>query len=242
MNKMAIIITMAGLGSRFREAGYNVPKFMIEARGKSLFEWSLDSLIDYNTYVYRYVFVVRKEDNASVFIREKCAKYGIHEINILEIDKLTDGQATTCMLALPYVLMDNPIMVYNIDTYIEPYQLKYDDIRGDGFIPCFHAEGDHWSFVKLDKNGKAVEVREKDRISDNCSLGAYYFSSANLYKDVYNKYYDGDLHLGKKEKYIAPLYNLMIKYGYQVNICNVPEDKVHVLGTPKELEIFIKSE
>lgn len=29
---MTIIITMAGLGSRFKKAGYNCPKYMIEAK------------------------------------------------------------------------------------------------------------------------------------------------------------------------------------------------------------------
>ena len=32
-----IVITMGGLGSRFRKAGYQVPKFMIEAKGRTLF-------------------------------------------------------------------------------------------------------------------------------------------------------------------------------------------------------------
>ena len=40
-NKIDIVITMGGLGSRFRKMGYQVPKYMIEAKGKSLFEWSL---------------------------------------------------------------------------------------------------------------------------------------------------------------------------------------------------------
>ena len=48
--KMTIIITMAGLGSRFRKAGYNCPKYMIEAKGKTLFDWSMDSLLGYNEY------------------------------------------------------------------------------------------------------------------------------------------------------------------------------------------------
>ena len=42
--EITVIITMAGLGTRFRKAGYQVPKYMIEAKGKTLFEWSLDSL------------------------------------------------------------------------------------------------------------------------------------------------------------------------------------------------------
>lgn len=236
---MTIIITMAGLGSRFKKAGYLCPKYMIEAKEKTLFEWSMDSLVDYNPHVSKYVFVVRKEDNAGAFIKEKCEKYGINEIDIVEIDYMTDGQATTCMLALPYCTPDEPVMIYNIDTYVEPYGMKYADIRGDGHIPCFAGEGDHWSFVKLDSAGKAVEVREKLRISDHCTLGAYYFSSARLYKKLYEEYYADDQNMEKNEKYIAPLYNYMIEKGLEVTISTVSAEKVHVLGTPEELDVFL---
>lgn len=238
MKEMTIIITMAGMGTRFRSAGYSCPKYMIEVKGKSLFEWSLDSLVDYNDHVSKYIFIVRKEDNAKSFIIEKCIEYGIKEIKVVEIDYLTDGQATTCMLAIPYCDMESPIMVYNIDTYVEPYQLKYKDICGDGYIPCFIAQGDHWSFVCTDDSGKVIEVREKQRISDNCSLGAYYFSSAKLYQQLYNEYYADSANLEKNEKYIAPLYNYMIKKEFLVTISLIDFQKVHVLGTPEELEVF----
>lgn len=236
---MTVIITMAGLGSRFRKAGYACPKYMIEAKGKTLFEWSMDSLVGYNNHVSKYVFVVRKEDNTEAFIKEKMLIYGISNVKVIGIDYLTDGQATTCMLAIPYCDPGKSILVYNIDTYIEPYEMKYEDISGDGHIPCFHADGDHWSFVKLDEFGRAVEVREKKRISDNCTLGAYYFSSANLYKSLYEEYYKDDRNLEKNEKYIAPLYNFMIEKGMSITISIVDNKKVHVLGTPEELQIFL---
>lgn len=239
MKNMTVIITMAGLGSRFRKAGYACPKYMIEAKGKTLFEWSMDSLVGYNDHVSKYVFVVRKEDNTETFIKEKMLKYGISNVEVIGIDYLTDGQATTCMLAIPYCDPKKSILVYNIDTYVEPYELKYEDISGDGQIPCFHADGNHWSFVKLDEFGRAVEVREKKRISDNCTLGAYYFSSASLYKSLYEEYYKDDRNLEKNEKYIAPLYNFMIKKGMSVTISIVDNKKVHVLGTPEELQIFL---
>ncbi len=239
--KMTIIVTMAGLGSRFREAGYKVPKYMITAKGKTLFEWSMDSLVGYNKIVEKYIFVVRKEDNSKEFISEQCKKYRIDNFYVLEIDKLTDGQATTCMLAIPYCNKENSIMIYNIDTYVEPYEMKYEDISGDGYIPCFHAEGEHWSFAKLDENGKVIEVREKQRISDNCTLGAYYFSSADLYERIYNEYYSNNDNLEKKEKYIAPLYNYMINKDMDVRISIIDANKVHVLGTPEELEEFLKN-
>lgn len=239
MKDMTVIITMAGLGSRFRKAGYNCPKYMIEAKGKTLFEWSMDSLIGYNRHVSKYVFVVRKKDNTEDFIKDKMKKYGIDDVEVIGIDYLTDGQATTCMLAIPYCAPDKAIMVYNIDTYVEPNEMKYEDIQGDGHIPCFHAEGDHWSFAKLDDRGNVTEVREKVRISDNCTLGAYYFSSARLYKELYNEYYADESRLEKNEKYIAPIYNYMIEKGMKVTISIVDVKKVHVLGTPEELNVFL---
>lgn len=239
-HKMTVIITMAGLGTRFRKAGYKVPKYMIEAKGKTLFEWSMDSLRGYNRQVSKYIFVVREEDDSEAFIREKAAEYGIDQVEILKLDHMTDGQATTCMLAIPYCDPDDAIMVYNIDTYVEPYEMKYEDISGDGHIPCFHADGDHWSFAKLDDDGKVTEVREKVRISDNCTLGAYYFSSAKLYRKLYEEYYADDSRMEKNEKYIAPLYNYMIEKGLPVTISIVDAAKVHVLGTPEELDAFLK--
>lgn len=240
--KLTIIITMAGLGSRFRKAGYNCPKYMIEAKGKTLFEWSMDSLVGYNKYVSKYIFIVLKKDNSSDFISKNIAKYGITDVEIIELEQMTDGQATTCLLAIPYCDPGEAILVYNIDTYVEPYEMKYEDIQGDGHIPCFHAKGDHWSFAKLDNNGNVVEVREKERISDNCTLGAYYFSSARLYKKLYDEFYSDDSHVEKNEKYIAPLYNYMIEKRMPVTISIVNAEKVHVLGTPEELEIFLREE
>ena len=237
---MNIIITMAGVGSRFRDAGYTAPKYMIEAKGKTLFEWSMESLADYRPHAKKCFFVARKEDKSIDFIQQKCKKLGVRNAEILELDAVTDGQATTCMLAMPYCEKDEPMLVYNIDTYVERYEMKYADISGDGHIPCFHADGDHWSFVKLDDTGKAVEVREKKRISDNCTLGAYYFSSAGLYQQLYEEYYSNDLRMERNEKYIAPLYNYMIEKGMEVTISIVSAEKVHVLGTPEELMEFLK--
>ena len=94
--------------------------------------------------------------------------------------------------------------------------------------------------MKINNEGNAIEVREKERISNNCTLGAYYFSSAELYKELYEEYYSDDRNMEKNEKYIAPLYNFMIQKGMAVTISIVNENKVHVLGTPEELQIFLQ--
>lgn len=232
---MNIIITMGGLGSRFRKAGYTVPKYEIKVNGKTLFDWSMLSLKSF--FCEKFFFIVRKEDHAQKFIQYHCADLGI-QASIHEIDYLTKGQAETAMLVSDYWKRDEEIFIYNIDTYVEPGYMNAEQISGDGFIPCFTADGDHWSFVKLDKDGKAIEVREKKRISKHCSIGAYYFSSAALYEKIYQEFYRNNANLEKGEQYIAPMYNYMIEEGYEVRIQDIPASRVHVLGTPEELELF----
>lgn len=235
---MNIIVTMGGLGSRFAKAGYTKPKYMIEARGKTLFDWSMESLEGYREMANKYVFLARTEDGSETFVRERADALGIREVDFVGLDHLTDGQATTALLGLGHCDPAEAIMIYNIDTYVEPGEMRACDISGDGHIPCFHAPGDHWSFARLDGAGRVVEVREKQRISDNCTLGAYYFSSAALYRRMYEEYYSDFSHMEKGERYVAPLYNHMISKGLEVTISIADADKVHVLGTPEELRAF----
>lgn len=243
---MNIVITMAGLGKRFRDAGYRVPKYMIEAHGKSLFEWSMESLAGFYDDDNRSYFIVRKEDHAVDFIETTCEKIGIHKVQVIELDHTTDGQATTAMLASGDWDSDDSLLIYNIDTFVEAGEMNESQIEGDGFIPCFCAEGDHWSFVQTDDDGDAVLVKEKERISDHCTLGAYYFRTARLYEELYREFYEEEKgnrseasEAEKKERYIAPMYQYLIEKGGKVRITDVDCEKVHVLGTPEELKVFV---
>ena len=243
MCRLDIVITMGGLGSRFHKAGYIIPKYMITAKGKTLFEWSLISLDGFRDCTEQFIFVAMRHKNEDVeaFIIENCKKLKIKNYRIIIIDYLTDGQAATAMLAEKYWNKKNGLLIYNIDTYIEAGEMKSTDICGDGFIPCFKGKGNHWSFVRLDKNGKVIEIKEKERISENCTVGAYYFKTCDLYKNIYCEYYNNNQEntLINGEKYVAPLYNYLLSKGGDIFISNIASDKVHVLGTPEELEVFL---
>lgn len=236
---MNVVITMAGLGTRFKKVGYQIPKYEIEVNGHTLFFWSMLSLKDFNNYNPNYIFIVRKEDNSSKFIKNELSKMGVNKFNIIEIDEITDGQATTALLADKSWNSNEELIIYNIDTYVEEDNIKYENFKGDGFIPCFSAPGNHFSFVKLDDTGKVIEVKEKVRISDNCTIGLYYFKSCNLYKEIYEKFYKSNS--VSNEKYIAPMYNYMIDSNMEIYISNIDSKCVHVLGTPDEVEAFKKT-
>ena len=242
--KMDVVITMGGLGSRFRKMGYAVPKYMIEAKGKTLFEWSMLSLEGYRNIANTYIFIALKDESSDVegFINGKCEQLGLKDYHVIILDYLTDGQATTALMAEKYWNPGHSLLIYNIDTYVEEGELNSSELRGDGFIPCFQASGNHWSFVRLNDTGKVVEIKEKKRISNYCTVGAYYFKTCQLYKDLYNEYY-GNMHeLANGEKYVAPLYDFLLSKNGEIYISDIEPRKVHVLGTPEELEVFLKKQ
>ncbi len=233
--KNQIVITMAGLGSRFKKAGYDVPKYMIPINGKTLFDWSMLSLKSFIDAESTFLFIVRQEDNAASFINDSCRNLGIEKVTIVEIEELTDGQATTVLFAKDHLVLEQPIGIYNIDTHVKPYAINTLEIEGNGWIPCFEAEGDKWSFVALDNNGDVISVREKVRISSNATIGFYWFGSAKLYFDAYTSYYYDSRNMEKGEKYIAPLYNELINNGLNVKISLINKLDIVPMGTPEDI-------
>nr|MDQ2660202.1 hypothetical protein [Verrucomicrobiota bacterium] len=88
------IITMAGFGTRFREAGYAYPKYQIVVKGRTLFSWALLSLRPWFGSA-QFSFVVRRADDARSFILEECAQLGLDLAGLTELDETTNGQATS---------------------------------------------------------------------------------------------------------------------------------------------------
>jgi dTDP-glucose pyrophosphorylase len=187
--KSTMIITMAGRGSRFRLAGYDVPKYRIVVRGRSLFSWSMSSLSSFARERAQFVFVYLHEDDPREFIHEECGTLGIERFSFIALDQVTDGQATTALAAAAAIEEPSrPVAIYNIDTYVEPQHLSPQAVRGAGWIPCFPGEGSGWSFALTDNNQRVVEIREKQRISPHATVGFYWFDSFHRYSDAYNRY------------------------------------------------------
>lgn len=240
LQQTQIIITMAGFGRRFREAGYDVPKYQIEAHGLTLFHWSLASLRSFTAAGARVLLISRAADHASKFIEKEMPALAIENWSLLELDAPTDGQATTAMRALPMIDSSRPILIYNIDTFVDPRFLPVTAVRGDGWMPCFPGQGDAWSFARTEEDSDLVlETREKKRISPHATIGLYWFDSGALYADLYRNFHEISAPHEAGERYIAPMYNQLIKNGGAVYLHRVPTEAVHPLGTPEDVKKFI---
>lgn len=236
-----IVITMAGRGSRFREVGYTVPKYEIVVHGHSLFYWSMLSLKNFIEPGTRVVFVSLAENASAPYIREQCAALGIDDLRIVELDALTDGQATSALASrAEWLGEENPLLIYNIDTFVRPFAWAPRQIRAgsDGWIPCFQVAGDHWSFVKVNGDGWATDVAEKQRISDFASVGLYWFARAGDFVRAYDTFFADPANLVRGERYVAPLYRQLLADGARVSIADLDPGVVHALGTPAEVDAF----
>jgi dTDP-glucose pyrophosphorylase len=237
---MNFVIPMAGRGSRFSEAGYSSPKMLIEAKGKTLLEWSLESLPLH--LCSNLIFIALEEHSLNnnienfVYSRYPDLKSIIKFIFLKEV---TRGQSETVLKAKEVFDNSKGLLIYNIDTwfYSSGLEKKLLSDEWDGIAGAFISSDPRYSFAKLDDKKNVVEVAEKKAISNFALTGMYYFKSTISFVDAAEEAISNNETV-KNEFYIAPLYNKLISKGKKIAIDLV--DDFSILGTPEELNVFIQ--
>jgi NDP-sugar pyrophosphorylase family protein len=237
-----IVIPMAGMGSRFAQAGYEKPKPFIDVNGKPMIARVIDNLYYPGA---KYILIGRSEhlEKESELVEEIKARYNAE---FIEIDKLTEGTACTVLFARKYIDNDNPLLIANSDQLVDISVQEYiDDCLGkgmDGSILTFKDEelNPKWSFAKTDDNGLVTEVQEKKAISEFATVGIYFFSKG---KDFVDHAIDMIINNDRvnNEFYTCPVYNYSIKDGRKIIIYNILQEQMHGLGTPEDLEAYLKT-
>ena len=242
-NFMKYVIPMAGKSSRFSDAGFKIPKYLIEVKNKTLIEYSVDSLpIRSNDEI---IFIVLNEHerifNVTKIIKNK---FKSKKIQIISIKKETRGQSETVMFSRNYIDEFEDLVIFNIDTcfYSKTLikKLQFKNNKKDGIIGSFYnsSNENHWSFANINKEERVIKVVEKEKISNYALTGLYHFSeSKDFFETAENHIRKNKLF--KNEFYVAPLYNDLILNGksYVLDIV----EKFIPLGTPEEILAFEKS-
>lgn len=231
---------MAGKGKRFLEAGYMMPKMLIPVKGKTLLQWSVESLpLQLATHLI-FIGLQEHEDRYGLSrqIREWFGQ--VQVLRFLFIPEVTRGQAETVLMAGDLLAEDQPLVVFNIDTRFQSTTLKEalcrDDI--DGTLGTFRSASSSLSFAETGPDGLVIRVAEKEAISDNALTGLYHFRRTGDFLRVGREAVDSG-QMTKGEFYIAPLYNRLIAEGkrFVLDFC----ERCDLLGTPKEVKIFSRT-
>jgi len=234
--KMNVLIPMAGAGSRFATAGYTFPKPLIEVNGKPMIQVVIENLnIEAN-----YTFVVRKEHYE---------KYSLQYLltliapgcNIIQVDELTEGSACTTLLAKQYIDNDSPLLLANSDQFMEwnsnecLYAFNADGI--DAGILTFKATHPKWSYAKIGEDGFVSEVAEKKPISDNATVGVYYWKKGSDYVKYAEQMIEKNIRTNN-EFYICPVFNEAIGDDKKIRVKEI--ERMWGIGTPEDLNYFLE--
>lgn len=233
--KLNVLIPMAGAGTRFAEAGYTFPKPMIEVDGKPMIQLVVENLgLDAN-----YIYICQSEHRKN-FNLDTMMNIISSNNTIIDIDHVTEGAAVTALLAEEHIDNDNPLFFSNSDQFVEwnpvEFMYKMQETQCDGGIVTFKASHPKWSFAKI-QDGYVTEVAEKNPISDDATVGFYYWKRGSDFVKYAKQMIEKNIRVNN-EFYVCPVFNEAIEDGKKIKAFHV--DKMWGLGTPEDLEKFLQ--
>lgn len=235
-----VLIPMAGEGKRFIDGGYQLPKPFIDVNGKPMIQRVLDNL---KLKDAKYILLSRKEHllNYQSYFDEIVTN---SNVKFVSVDSLTEGAAMTSLYAFDLINADEPLLIANsdqiVDIDVKEFILDATQRKLNGSILVFKDDDPKWSYVKLNDEGYFEELKEKKVISNLATVGMYYFSSGRNYiKFAIEMIIRNDR--TNNEFYIAPIYNYMNKLlPNSIGIYEIDKSKMHGIGTPNDLEKYLK--
>jgi NDP-sugar pyrophosphorylase family protein len=234
---MNIVIPMAGRGERFRIEGYKNPKPLIEFNNKTMIELALESLNlkgDYIFIVYNY-----SDNNLNQKLKSILENYSD---KIISIDYITEGPASSALLAEKYINNDQPLVITNCDQIMNWNSVNFQNFietsELDGVVVTYNSETLKNSYVKLNDNGLAIKFAEKEVISKYSLNGIHYWRKGRYFIESAKSMIEKNIRCNS-EFYLSLSYNEMIDLGLNIGIFHIDNDNHYAVGTPDDLENFI---
>lgn len=235
-SSLNILIPVGGAGRRFQEAGYTLPKPLIDVNGKPMIQRVVENLnID-----AQFIFVAHREhysehhlDTMLKLIEPGCI--------VVQEDGPRQGAANGALFAKEYINNDKHLLIANSDQMVDwdasEFIYKMVNNACDGGILTFQSDGNEkWSYAKADENGIVSEVAEKKVISDKATVGIYYYGKGSDFVRYTEQMIAKNIRT-KGEFYICPVFNEFIGDGKKVMIHDCKE--MIGIGTPEDLQTYL---
>jgi len=231
---MNIVIPIGGIGQRFKDEGYDLPKPLISALGKPMIYHVIGSLYLEPTDTVHIVY----HNHLKEFNFETLIKFYFPNINIkfVSLDYLTKGAAETVLRGLETFTEDelnDNVLLLDCDTfYNDDIVAGYKSSPIKNTIFYFNSTDPNpiYSYINLD-GITVTDIKEKVKISDNANTGAYGFESSRELKQYCTKVLNLD-----KEVYISCVYEEMLKDNK--TIIGAKIDSFNCVGTPLQLKTY----
>ena len=210
--RIQYVVPAAGLGSRFKVAGFTTIKPLIPVGNIPMIIWPISNLSLEPQDIL--IIVTKKGDDLSS-IRTRWFRNIRCQIEFIEMDNLSEGPASTVEAALGFIDLELPLVVLNSDQYVSTPIANYiNELRtcyseSFGSILTMKAVGNKWSYIGRDRLGNIEKIVEKNPISTEATVGIYAWSNAKLFATSLKQMKNDELRTNN-EFYVAPSYNYLI--------------------------------
>jgi len=227
---MNILIPILGEGTRFANEGYMLPKPMIRSCGEHLLSKLIKSL---NVSTNDTINILYREEFESFNFKQTILKTNSYHSNLkfMPFNGNTRGAAESILIGCGN--MDNEsVLILDCDTIYDCDILE--SVKGMGNAIVYTKNYDHkaiYSYLVFDEQKNIIDIQEKNKISDNISVGAYLFKN----KTFIEKYANLALaNTHKKECYISDVYKQMLNNNESIKAIYI--DNFNCFGTPEQLK------
>lgn len=243
---MQIIIPLSGVGRRFLEKGYSVPKPLLEVEGMPIIEHVINMFPGEDDFI----FICNKDHLKNTNLHKILRKLkpsgriiGIPPHNfgpvyaVLKASKFIDDKKSTIVNYCDF----------NVDWDYLDFKRTISNLNPSGALTCYTGFHPHllrrqlYAGVLVDENLRMIKIKEKTRFTEDPmqtwhSSGMYYFKSGEILKKYFDELIKKDMHLNG-EFYVSTVYELLLRDGL---FCQVyPLNHFLQWGTPEDLEEYL---
>lgn len=240
---MDVVIPMAGHSRRFKEVGYDLPKFLLDCGDKKMIEHVLDMFSESDNFH----FILNNVFEEDTFLQEFISKLSPNT-SFYYIDAHDLGPTFSIMQADLNIEDTSEIIISYCDFTVSwDYELFKRQVLGfDAGAPYFTGfqaaslGNTKYAYMQHD-NFQMLELKEKesfteDRLSEPASTGIYYFKSMAYFKILADQLFASDKKFPNNESYASLLLNEVIEFNGRVLLFKV--NQFICLGTPEDYDQF----
>jgi len=242
---MQIVIPMAGLGTRFRDAGYDLPKPLIDVDGLPMIVRVVNDLPKAD----RIVFVVNSAHVQEFDIGNLLLQH-FADCDIVVTDGLTEGQACSVQLAREHLDLEQDVLVAACDnTHLYDLSAFHRLTKSGGpdalvwtyrNEPRVYAHPNWYGWVAVAGDGEITEISVKQPVSSNLLAdhvvsGTFWFRTAACMVANIDRLVADEIRV-KNEFYLDSVPNLLLEQGMDVRVFEV--EKYIGWGTPADLDDY----
>lgn len=238
--KINIVIPAAGAGNSFINAGYTFPKPLIDIKGKPMIQLVIENLkpkLD-----HKFILICQAEHYDKYSLNQVFNNATQGNFEFVQLTSPTQGAACSVLLAVDYINNDEELIIANADQVIDVNINKFIKFarfsKADGVIMTFNSLHPRWSYARVDKKGRVLEVAEKKVISDKATTGIYYYKKGSDFVQSAFSMIEKNIRFNN-DFYVCPVFNEMILSGKKVIIWDIKQESMHGLGTPEDLNTYL---